>query len=224
VLPTDALPVKPKTHLFTQEPDLNSDGKLIAAIIAGDPNSPLAAVSNVSLSSLTNQQLANGNYVISPQSNTTISTPMGTVQIDKGTIAFVSSVDGNLQVYDLSEGHNGGITVTSNGNSTKLTVGQEVLVTNKGNNDFGAINSQGNIAWRNETAKTATDGAKVFKAEFSIVSALRNIAPLKQLLSSSNPQAKKLIDSLLRAAVFIAKASPDAGEYGTSTTDNQAVQ
>ncbi len=159
--------------------------------------------------------LDTGNMVFNPQSNITVGTHDGNVFIDGGSIAFVMETGHDVAVYDLHDTHHGAVRVAAGNQTIILHPGQQVVLTRNSTADFEKINPGGKISYRHSRSQDVGGGIKAFLADFSVPTALSNVAPLKQMLSSTNPSDRKIAHQLLKNAVILSETTAANGPYRT---------
>jgi hypothetical protein len=128
-----------------------------------------------------------------------IETPLGKVNFKRGTIAFLSWTEQDLHLYNLAESTPNSVSIESGANRVNLYVGKQAVLTKNPIDSFENANRLGQIAWC-ASKDEKFSGCTAFSANFSLISAVQNIKPLKQLACSDNHAAKKLTDRILKAA------------------------
>lgn len=153
-----------------------------------------------------------GNVLFVPFKDTTVETPKGNVHIKAKSVALVSISEAGLAVYDLEDQHKGSVSVESNGHNIVLSPGRHVLVTAHHKAEFAQVNAIETVAHRN-VSSTIKNGTKAHVTEFSIPTALDTIAPLKAMVKSSHPEAKKIADRMMKTTAIILQIGGGAGQY-----------
>lgn len=156
--------------------------------------------------------LKKGNVLFVPFKATTVETPNGTVHIDAKAVALVSSTDAGLAVYDLEDQHKGSISVESNGHNVVLSPGRHVMVTKHHGAEFAQINAVETIAHRN-VSSTLKNGHRAHTSEFSLLTALDTVKPLKALTMSKHAHAKQITDRMMKTTAIILQIGGAAGQY-----------
>lgn len=143
-------------------------------------------------------KLEKGSVLFAPLVDTVITTTGGKLHVDAGALVLVISFDGGLAVYDLDDQHAASVKLeTQNGHKFHLNPGMSVVVSHLGGRSFDEVNPAQSIAYR-EIKSHLAGGATAYTAEFSVPSAMRAVVPLKNLLVSKHPMAKRLAFHLLK--------------------------
>ncbi|MBX9668483.1 MAG: hypothetical protein K2X93_12735 [Candidatus Obscuribacterales bacterium] len=159
-----------------------------------------------------NMTLDNGCVLYAPASDTTVTTPLGTVSLAKGSLAVVV-VDGHhLSVYDVHDHHKGSISLTIAGNTVALSPGRHLTVTDssvQGFSDVNPIESVMHKAMRN----IELNNHRVFVSDFSIPSAVGTIGALNAIMNSDHVDARKLADRVLKTSAVVMQLDGGNSEY-----------
>ena len=182
-----------------------SDSEIVSAQVAG-----AAHVQSIQHSDRV--VIKKGNILFVPFKETTVETPNGIVHIDAKSVALVSSSEAGLAVYDLEDQHKGSVSVESNGHNVVLCPGRHVLVTPHQQAEFAQVNAVETIAHRNVTS-TVKNGMRAHTSEFSVLTALDTVKPLKALAMSKNAQAKQIADRMMKTTAIILQLGGAGGQY-----------
>jgi hypothetical protein len=170
--------------------------------VAGDLDVPdtllHGSVSNVTSSERRESNLDRGSLVFAPAVDSSVKTPFGTVHVDAGSLVLILSFGNGLAVYDLDDSHKNAISVSAEGKKFMLYPGMNLLVTRNSVRGFDEINPAQMFAYRNVSEHALGGGLKAFSTEFFVPMAIQTIAPLKQMMSSNHPHARKMADHLLK--------------------------
>jgi len=153
-----------------------------------------------------------GNVLFVPFKATTVETPNGIVHIDAKAVALVSSTEAGLAVYDLEDQHKGSVSVESNGHNVVLSPGRHVMVTKHHTAEFAQINAVETIAHRN-VQSTVKNGHRAHTSEFSVLTAMDTVKPLKALAMSKHANAKQIADRMMKTTAIILQLGGGAGQY-----------
>ena len=154
-----------------------------------------------------------GSLVFAPTVDSTIKTPYGTVKVDAGSLVLILSFSNGLAVYDLDDSHHNAVSVLTPGQEFKLFPGMNLVVTSNEVKSFEQINPAQLFAYRNITAHELAGGMKAFSTEFFVPSAIQAVLPLKQLLSSNQANAKRLIDHLLKTTAATMQVKSNGAQF-----------
>ncbi len=156
--------------------------------------------------------ISSGTILFVPFKTTTVETPNGIVHIDAKAVALVSSTDAGLAVYDLEDQHKGSVSVESNGHNVVLSPGRHVMITKHHGAEFAQINAVETIAHRN-VQSIVKNGHTAHTSEFSLLSALDTVKPLKALAMSKHVHAKQIADRMMKTTAIILQIGGTAGQY-----------
>jgi len=155
--------------------------------------------------------LKKGNVLFVPFVDTVVVTPHGTVNVAAKSVAMISATDNELAVYDLDDNHKGAVTIEAHGQKLSLAPGSHVTLADE-RSEFAQVNVIEAIPHRNVASRVIRTGIKAHTSEFAIHSAIQTIKPLKSVMSSSHPQAKKLADRLTKTSAVVLHLGGN-GEY-----------
>jgi hypothetical protein len=153
-----------------------------------------------------------GNVLFVPFKATTVETPNGIVHIDAKAVALVSTTEAGLAVYDLEDQHKGSVSVESNGHNVVLSPGRHVMITKHHGAEFAQINAVETIAHRN-VQSVVKNGHRAHTSEFSLLTALDTVKPLKALALSKHVHAKQIADRMMKTTAIILQIGGAAGQY-----------
>ncbi len=136
--------------------------------------------------------------LIAPQFDSVVETKFGRVNIDAGALVLLIQNANGLAIYDLDDAHGKSVSLTQNGQTLHLYPGLGVLLSNSSRATFEESNAAQAFCYRDIKSHAFGAGLKVFSAEFSIPSAIRSVAPLKQLFASKQQSAKRVSSHLLK--------------------------
>lgn len=154
-------------------------------------------------SSLEVAKLRKGTIVMAPSKHTRLETPMGTVEVAKGSVALVVLDDTRLGVYDLHDARKGSVRITSGSKATTLSPGRCTVLTNQVQNSFDHINPMESIGYRSVASLNHGNGIKGFYAEFSTTHAMGSVKPLMEILTSKHVGAKRMGSRLMKTSAVL---------------------
>lgn len=128
--------------------------------------------------------------------------PVGSVNIAAGAIAFITTDNGRLSVYDLEDRHKGSVVVETDGRQISLCPGTHLTVTRDGAKQYADINPVEMILHRSMNRQVGNANSTIFHSEFSIPSAIEAIKPLMSIIKSNNVEAKKIRERLMKTAAI----------------------
>ncbi len=157
--------------------------------------------------------LNKGNILFSPNHDITVGTHEGIVHIAANSLVFVMETGNDVAVYNLHDDKKGGVTVHFGEKFITLTPGKQAVLTRKNTRELDSVNPGFGVGYRNPVWQEVSDGVTACVTEFSIPSAVVKIQPLRQLLLSKDPKARKIADSMLHDAVILFQVTSSSGVY-----------
>lgn len=115
-------------------------------------------------------------------------------------------------VYDLDDQHKGSFSVESNGHSVVLSPGRHVLITKHHSAEFAQINAVETISHRS-VQSSIKNGQRIHHSEFSVISALDTVKPLRALASSKSPHARQIAQRMIKTTAIMLQLGGNAGQY-----------
>jgi hypothetical protein len=159
--------------------------------------------------------LQKGNVLFMPTSNIQVQTKEGLVSIPKGAIAFVMETGNDAAVYDLHDSATSKIKIIANGKELIMSPGTEILMTRDSNANFNTLNPGKEIGVRNIREKDMGNGIKAYIADFTITGSMMNVAVIRGIIKSNDPEHKQATNKLLKNASILADLTGSAGIYKT---------
>jgi hypothetical protein len=190
-----------------------SDGQIPANIIS-DPELGVGgneAANNNSFDKRIN--LNNGSMLLAPASDLEVCTPFGSVNIKAGSVVLVLAFSEGMAVYDLHDDHMGSIEVKSSGGIIPLYPGMNLTITSTRVSTFEQINPAQLFAYRHVSARDLDGNHRAFSSEFYVPTAMRAVVPIKQMLDSKNPKAKRIVQQLLKTAAATMQLKQDTERF-----------
>lgn len=148
-------------------------------------------------------RLRKGTMLFCPSRDTQLETPLGVIDISADAIVFVSLDETRLAVYDLHDEHKGAVKVSVGTESSSLHPGRFLLVTDKFNHGFEALNPMEAVGYKSLNTHHHGNKIKAISAEFSTISLLNSVIPLRELLASSHVGAKQLSAKLVKTTAVL---------------------
>ncbi|MBS1993585.1 MAG: hypothetical protein JSS86_01095 [Cyanobacteria bacterium SZAS LIN-2] len=148
------------------------------------------------------KHLEKGAMLLSPEQDTLIESPFGTVAVAAHSVALLVSYDRGLAVYDLHDSHTGAVAIRSHGAQVCLSPGRSAVLTQAGGG-FEEVNPVRTVGYRNLTNKTLGDNTKVYQGEFALLSVINGLKPFGEMAHSDNAKTRKTIDNVLKTAAIL---------------------
>jgi hypothetical protein len=156
--------------------------------------------------------LKHGSVVFAPTEDTVVHTPQGTLNIAAHSLVLVIAYAQGVAIYDLDDKRQAAVRINCDGQNIVLSPGKSVFLTSEMTKRFEEINPTQMIAYSNLKSHTFGE-RRVFIADFSQMTAAYAVLPLKQLLGSNHPEAKKIGRSLLKTTAILSQMRATAPAY-----------
>lgn len=157
--------------------------------------------------------LGNDALLLAPASEKIVQTRFGNVRVDAGSLVLIVPFADGLAVYDLDDQHRNAVSVSTSTGHFGLFPGMSLALTTDAVGTFAEINPAQAFAYRNIAAHEIGGGLRAFSSEFYVPFAIRNVLPLSQLALSSHPNARRLMDHLLRTTAATMHLRPGAVQF-----------
>lgn len=157
--------------------------------------------------------LKSGKMIFAPFVDTTVETPFGNVDIDAKSIALVITSSEGTAIYNFDDLHRDAIKVQVGKTTLNVAPGHHLMVTSAAVQGFDQVNPNEAIGYRGLRDADIGNGLKIFRAEFSVPSAIGSFKALKSLLISRHPSALKLSSHMTKTAAAILQMNRGAERY-----------
>ncbi len=107
---------------------------------------------------------------------------------------------GRVHTLSLHDTHQEAVTVSTGGKQISVLPGRCIVITHAVRGSFDEINPAQLVAYRNLSEREVNEQLKVYAAEFSPLTAVNAVKPLKALLASKNHNAVQLSNKFLKTA------------------------
>lgn len=143
--------------------------------------------------------LAYGNVLLSPDKDITVGTHAGNIHIDAGATVFVMETNSGLIIYDLAQPQTKEVALIINKYKLLMQPGRMLATAAESTKSIEISNPDlSAIPYKNmKQLDLGNIPEKVFVADFSILSAMFTIEPLKRLVISNNAQDRVVLQKLL---------------------------
>lgn len=193
---------------------------MIPATMAGDEwfeteadgfgASDLSVVENGSTRKMS---LKKGSVLLAPVVNSSTETPFGKIDVDAGALVLIMPFENGVAVFNVDDTHKNAVRVTVGGKQIALAPGSQACVTNRSVKRFEEINPAQLFGYGQLNEVQLDRELKAFTSEFSVVQAVKTVLPLKKLVVSQNPKAKKLVRHLLKTSAILHTLKGSQTEY-----------
>lgn len=153
-----------------------------------------------------------GNLLLLPNKNITLSTLRGDISISRGAIIFLMAMkNGDIVIYDLSQSNHAQLKISINPkDQIVMQPGYTLVLTKLNISNFDELPSDYRSIFylEAERFKIADKEIKVFSAEFSYRSALQKIQPLRELVSSNQKNDQIALNRILKTSLILGDFCP----------------
>jgi len=147
--------------------------------------------------------LRKGVVVLAPSRDTQLRTPLGDIDVLKGSIALVVLDNSRLAVYDLHDASKNSVRISTTSKSIVLSPGHCTILTRNAHHDFERVNPMEAVGYKSLDGHLCGSELRAFSAEFSVLSAINAVHPLRSLVASSHPNAKRMSSSLMKTSAIL---------------------
>jgi hypothetical protein len=162
-----------------------------------------------------------GPLLLSPEQNTVVETPYGSVSVAAGSVALIISSDKGLAVYDLHDGGKNAVVIRSGKDTVALMPGRSAVLTGGSVQSFDQANPIPIVAYRHVESKAVGDKTTLYQAEFDILSMVAGQPAIKHLMASSSPKTRKTMGNLLKTAAILMQLSQGSEAYSLYLTPSR---
>lgn len=162
--------------------------------------------------------LDRGSAIFTPENGPiVVGTHEGDVHIEQGSAVHVYETGADVCIMDLDDRRKGAVRVVAGGKLITLQPGKQLVLSRVMQADYDKVNPVPSIATRHTKKIELENGIVAFVSDFSILSALIKVVPLKQMVNSTDPKQRELAHALLKNAVLITNFSAmTSGPYKAS--------
>ncbi len=165
-------------------------------------------------------ELKQGNVLLTPDRDFTVNTEIGKIIIGAGTTAFIMKNGDDMLVYNVIQTKPKQVTVTVYKQKLMIDAGNMLRLTKQQvDNDDKMRTNTPIIAYGNVQTVNLNGEVKAYTANFSIMSALANVQPLKRLSLSTFREDQKMLERALKCAQIQNKVV-----IADETTQNTGIQ
>jgi hypothetical protein len=158
-------------------------------------------------------KLKDGNALVIAIGKTLLDADSALISMEDGAKALIMKNADCVAIYNLHDRGQGQITLTVNNQVIPIALGTELILSKSFSGDFESVNPGRLIPYRHVEEFKLKDGRKVFIAGFSILSALRTVKPLSEMLRSKSAEHRKICSEILRSAACLGILKAADGPY-----------
>lgn len=155
--------------------------------------------------------LKEGTALIVADRDMEVAVNVGKLKVAEGSVVLVSTTPTGTSVFDFHDPGKNSVMLTVAGRSLAISPGRHLHATSQKTSDFASVNSLPHIPHRRLTCNT-TDGGTVFVSEFSTLSAMEAVEPLKKVLTLKHPEARKLANQMLKTSAVLLQLGGSSSE------------
>jgi len=170
------------------------------------------------VSNASGRMMERGVRLIAPEQNTVVSTPFGSVSVAADSVALIVSTDNGLAVYNLHDARKNAVVINDGGANVALNPGRCAFLTNAANAAFEDINPAKFVAYRQVANRPASNGGALHQADFEIMSLVRGLPGVKELMVSDSPRTRKTMVGMLKTAAILMQLTQGGEAYSLKTT------
>ena len=156
-----------------------------------------------------------GNLLLCPETDLCISTPQANIYLAAGATVFLIESGEDLVLYDLYQKKAKQISVVVDKMQLIMSPGRMLVLTRENTRNFANLEANcRSVSYSHpQLIDLHNDQIKAFVADYSILSALARIQPLKRLTASSDKQDRLVLERILRSALILASFASTAQSF-----------
>ena len=160
--------------------------------------------------------LNQGALLLSPGQNTVIDTAFGSVNVAANSMVLVIASENGLSVYNLHDAHKNAVVINGEHGAVALTPGRSAVITSASVRSFEEANQAPFVPYRRLVSKEFGGNAKLYQADFDLVSMVRGLPAFKKM--SGDAKQRAAVDSVLKTAAIMAQTSGGSEPYALYLT------
>ncbi len=137
------------------------------------------------------------------------------LNLHKGAIVLAVKTNTSISIYNLHDNSAKSVVCELANNSITIEPGR-CLILSKGASNFATINPFELTGYR-MLENTKINNYSIYKADYSILSLIAGLKPLKVMLSDNNLNNQKLLNKILKTASIIHSTTAHKGSYSRIT-------
>ncbi|MBA4079254.1 MAG: hypothetical protein C0508_29770, partial [Cyanobacteria bacterium PR.023] len=166
--------------------------------------------------------LEQGNMVFAPTQDIVVHAGETSIIVPSGAVVFVMKTAGDVAVFDLHQSKESAVHIVADKKLITLDPGRLVVLTKQSARDFErTVGPYRWIGYRNPREEDINSELKAFGMDFSIPSALTNVIPLKNMLSSNNQLDRVTIEKILKNSALLGELTNGAGPFRSGSDLSQ---
>ncbi len=198
---------------YVGNPNVNDNQQLTSNLNSFEPiayNSAVLMNNTTALSD--NAKLNNGISLIIAHNDMHFTVNPGiNLKLKRGAIVLAIVNNGVISFYNLHDNHDKSVLVSAYNEVLVLNPGSHLSIS-KFANDFANINPLTKVGYRKLATKTVK-GLTLYQSDYSILSLVSSLAPVKALFTSNDRNARLLANQILKTATVVNSTSSFKGIY-----------
>jgi hypothetical protein len=143
-----------------------------------------------------------GKTLFVPSRDMIVETQFGDIHIAGGAVVLVSTNRDGVAIYNVHDASKDSVSFDVRGQKVSVCPGRHVLVSAGGGTDFSSVNHIESVLHRGVTTTMVSD-LKVHSSEFSTLSAMAAVLPLRAIVESKSPCTKKIAARMMKTTAVL---------------------
>lgn len=154
-----------------------------------------------------------GKTLFVPNAQMTVSTRFGDVELSGGSVVLISNESNGIAIYNVCDQSKNSVALNVAGQKMTVSPGRHLLVTQDRSSDFASVNHVESVMHRNVETASLSSTLTVHSSEFSVPSAMSGVLPLRALVESKHPDARKIAQKVVKTTAVLLHLGVNSGEF-----------
>lgn len=154
-----------------------------------------------------------GKTLFVPNGQMTVSTSFGDVELSGGSVVLISNESNGIAIYNVCDQSKNSVALNVAGQKMTVSPGRHLLVTEDRSSDFASVNHVESVMHRNVETTSLNSTLKAHSSEFSVPSAMSGVLPLRALVESKHPDARKIAKKVVKTTAVLLHLGVNSGEF-----------
>jgi len=186
---------------------VDCDNASVPADVHLMPGIPLSGRVSLQRGRVKMANLSRGSVLFAPSINTLVKTPFGMISIAAKSIVLVMCYSGGIAIFDLHDTHADDVKIQIGFDKISLAPGRAAVMSQLPVASLEQCNPAQALPYRHIQRSEVGEKITAFTSEFSLMHACQAVQPVKQLILSSKPKARRISSSLLKTAGILGELS-----------------
>lgn len=156
------------------------------------------------VSNVQHRRLERGPLLVAPQVDLVVDTPHGSVSVAAKSLALVIANDNGVAVYNLHDHRKSAVKLHRDGHTVHVTPGTTAMFFHPTAGSFEDVNPAAFVLYRGAEGKVLHNNkAKLFRAEFEVISLLNALPAFKEMMASESDETRKQMSNVLKTAAIL---------------------